>query len=76
MEGYFNILDSVRDMNADELRGIIIGAVCAFNAFQEIKETDIGALIDILTETNNGNSNRRGNYNYQSVYSSRSKQDT
>lgn len=73
MEGYFNILDSVRDMNADELRGIIIGAVCAFNAFQEMKELDTEALIDIL---NSGNQSRRSNYNYQSVYSSRSKQDT
>lgn len=74
MDGYFIILDNVRDMNADELRGIIIGAVCTFNAFQEMKELDTEALIDIL---NSGNQNRRNNYSdYQSVYSSRSKQDT
>lgn len=76
MEGYCDIFENLKEMNADELRGIIEGAVFTFNVFQEIKETDIGALIDILTETNNGNSNRRGNYNYHSVYSSRSKQDS
>ena len=75
MEYFDSILGSIKEMNADELRGIIEGFMAAYGMFQSIGETNMEAFAGLL-ESLDANKPRSHVYrNYSSVYDSRSKQD-
>ena len=76
MEYFDSILGSIKEMNADELRGIIEGFVAAYGMFQSVGETNVEAFAGLLESLDVNKTRSKSYLNYTPVYNSRSKQDT